>query len=111
MLRAYLISVVVMQGGDQLCQITCDTSTSIRQLKAKVEVEGGLKAATLAIYLPEVAQPLGQNATLADCGLPSILIALTLHKIAIADMLGVSPGELTDAQLAHGGKTVVLGLA
>jgi hypothetical protein len=52
-----------------------------------VEVEGGLKAAALAIYLPEVAQPLGQNATLADCGLPSgVLIALTLHKISIADM-------------------------
>jgi hypothetical protein len=34
-------------------------SISIRQLKAKVEVEGGLKAAALGIYLPEVAQPLG----------------------------------------------------
>jgi hypothetical protein len=66
-----------------------------------VQVEGGLKAATLAIYLPEVAQPLGQNVTLADCGLPSVLIALTLHKITIADMLHVSPGELTDAQLAQ----------
>ena len=96
-----MIFVVVMQGGDQLCQIACDTSISIRQLKAKVEVESGLKAAALAIYLPEVAQPLGQNVTLADCGLPSILIALTLHKIIIADMLHVSPGELTDAQLAQ----------
>ena len=74
-----------MQGGDKLCQIACDTSISIRQLKAKVEVESGLKAAALAIYLPEVAQPLGQNVTLADCGLPSILIALTLHKIIIAE--------------------------
>ena len=90
-----------MQGGDQLCQIACDTSISIRQLKAKVEVESGLKAAALAIYLPEVAQPLGQNVTLADCGLPSVLIALTLHKIAIANMLDVSPGQLTDAQLAQ----------
>ena len=90
-----------MQGGDQLCQIACDTSISIRQLKAKVEVESGLKAAALAIYLPEVAQPLGQNVTLADCGLPSVLIALTLHKIVIANMLDVSPGQLTDAQLAQ----------
>jgi hypothetical protein len=104
MLRAYLISVVVMQGGDKLCQTTCATSISIRQLKAKAEVGGGLKAVTLAIYLPEVAQPLGQNDTLADCGLPSILIALTLHKITIADMLHVSPGELADAQLAQPSK-------
>jgi hypothetical protein len=96
-----LIFVVVMQGGDQLCQLACDTSISIRQLKAKVEVESGLKAAALAINLPEVAQPLGQNVTLADCGLPSVLIALTLHKIAIANMLGVSPGQLTGAQLAQ----------
>jgi hypothetical protein len=100
-LHAYLIFVVLMQGGNQLCQIACDTSISIRQLKAKVEVEGGLKSAALAIYLPEVAQPLGQNATLADCGLPSMLIALTLHKIVIADMLRVSPGQLTDAQLSQ----------
>jgi hypothetical protein len=86
-----------MQGGNQLYLIACDTSISIRQLKAKVEVEGGLKAAALAIYLPEVAQPLGQNVTLADCGLPSVLIAL-----ALADVLHVSPGELlTDAQLAQ----------
>jgi hypothetical protein len=90
-----------MQGGDQLCQIACETSISIRQLKVKVEVESGLKAAALAIYLPEVAQPLGQNVTLADCGLPSVLITLTLHKITIADMLDVSPGQLTDAQLAQ----------
>ena len=66
-----------------------------------MEVEAGLKAATLAIYLPEVAQPLGQNATLAGCGLPSILYTLTLHKIDIADMLGVSPDLLTDIQLAE----------
>jgi hypothetical protein len=66
-----------------------------------VEVEAGLKAATLAIYLPEVTQPLGQNTTLAVCGLPSILYALILHKIAIADMLGVSPDLLTDALLAE----------
>jgi hypothetical protein len=66
-----------------------------------VEVETGLKAATLAIYLPEVTQPLGQNITLAGCGLPPILYTLTLHKIAIANMLGVSPDLLTDAQLAE----------
>jgi hypothetical protein len=70
------------------------------QLKAKVEVETGLKAATLAIYLPAVAQPLGQNATLADCGLPSILYTLTLHKIVIADMVDELMSELTDVQLA-----------
>jgi hypothetical protein len=36
---------------------------------------------------------------IAGCLLFSV--ALTLHKIIIADMLHVSPGELTDAQLAH----------
>jgi hypothetical protein len=88
------------QGGDRLCQIACNTSISIQQIKAKVEVEAGLKAATLAIYLPEVTQPLGQDITLAGCGLPSILYALILHKITIADMLGFSPELLTDVQLA-----------
>jgi hypothetical protein len=33
-LRADVIFVVVMQGGDQLCQITCNTSISVLQLKA-----------------------------------------------------------------------------
>ena len=56
-----------------------------------MEVEAGLKAAALGIYLPEVTQPLRQNVTLADCGLPSILYTLILHKIHIADMLGVRP--------------------
>jgi hypothetical protein len=65
-----------------------------------VEVEAGLKAAALAIYLPEVTMPLGQNIMLAGCGLPSILYTLILHKIAIAGMLGVSPDLLMDAQLA-----------
>jgi hypothetical protein len=66
-----------------------------------VEVEAGLKAAALAIYLPEVTRPLGQNNTLADCGLPSILYTPTLHNLAIADVLGVSPDLLTDVQLAE----------
>ena len=66
-----------------------------------MEVEAGLKAATLAIYLPEVTQPLGQNVTLAGCGLPLILHTLTLHKIPIADMLGVSHDLLTDIQLTE----------
>ena len=90
-----------MQGGNKLCEITCNASISILQLKAKVEVEAGLKAATLAIYLPEATRPLGQTVTLADCGLPSMLIAFTLHKIIIADMVGVCPDQLTDVQLAE----------
>ena len=90
-----------MQGGNKSCQITCNASISILQLKAKVEVEAGLKAVTLAIYLPEATRPLGQNVTLADCALPSMLIAFTLHKIIIADMVGVCPDQLTDVQLAE----------
>jgi hypothetical protein len=61
--------LLVVQGGDRICQIECDTSISIRQLKTKVEVEGGLKAAALAIYLPEVAQQLGAGAECHACGL------------------------------------------
>ena len=37
---------------------------------------------------PEVAQPLEQNVTFADCRLPSVLITPTLHMISIADVLG-----------------------
>ena len=93
------------QSGDQLCQIICSSSTSIRQLKSKVEVEAGLLAATMAIYLPEVDWPLEQNATLTDYGLPSKLYAVTLHKIAISEMLGVDPSGLKDAQLAEASLT------
>jgi hypothetical protein len=56
--------------------------------KLNAEVESGLKAAALAIHLPEVAQPLEQNVTFADCRLPSVLITPTLHMISIADVLG-----------------------
>jgi hypothetical protein len=69
------------------------SSTSIHQLKAKVEVEAGDPAATMAIYLPEVNRPLEQNATLTDYGLPSKLYALTLHKLVISEMLGVDPSR------------------
>jgi hypothetical protein len=69
------------------------------ELKAKAEVEAGLKATTLAIYPPEVDRPLAEGITLAGCGLPAKLYTLTLHKVVIADMAGVSPARLTDAQL------------
>ena len=98
-MRSYLILVVVTQGGNQVCRITCSSTTSIVELKVKVEVEAGLKAATLAIYLPEVDRPLAESITLVGCGLPAKLYTLTLHKVVIADMVGVSPDRLTDAQL------------
>ena len=71
------------------------------QLKVKVEVEAGLEAATLAIYMPEIERPLGESITLEGCGMPSKLYALKLHKIDIAALVGVRPDELTDAQLAE----------
>jgi hypothetical protein len=46
-----------------------------------------------------VDQLLGESVTLADCGLPAKLDTVILHKIAIADMVGVNPNELMDAQL------------
>jgi hypothetical protein len=78
-----------MQGGNTVCQLTCDFATSVLQLKAKVEVEAGLLAAALAIYSPEVARPLGNSVTLADCGLPSKLYVITLHKAVISELLGL----------------------
>jgi hypothetical protein len=52
-LRAYLFLDVTIQGGDQVCRIMCSSLTSALQLKAKVEVEAGLKAAALAtVNLP-----------------------------------------------------------
>ena len=89
-----------MQGGDQVCQVACIPSDSILQLKAKVEVEAGLKARTLAIYMPDIERPLGESVTLEVCGMPSKLYALKLHKVDIAALVGVRPDELTDTQLA-----------
>jgi hypothetical protein len=89
-----------VQGGQQVCQVGCIASVSILQLKAKVEVEAGLDARTLAIYMPDIERPLGESITLEICGMPSELIAVTLHQVDIAALIGVRPNELTDAQLA-----------
>jgi len=89
-----------VQGGNQVCQVACIASVSILQLKAKVEVEAGLEARTLAIYMPEIERPLGESVTLEVCGMPSKLYALKLHKVDIAALVGVRPDELTDTQLA-----------
>jgi hypothetical protein len=70
------------------------------QLKAKVEVEAGLEARTLAIYMPDIERPLGDSVTLEVCGMPSKLYAVKLHEVGIAALAGVGPNELTDAQLA-----------
>jgi hypothetical protein len=80
-----------MQGGNTVCQLTCDFATSALQLKVKVEVciEAGLLAAALAIYSPEVARPVRNSVTLADCGLPSKLYVITLHKAVISELLGL----------------------
>jgi hypothetical protein len=89
-----------LQGGNQICQFACGAAVSILQLKAKVEVEAGFEARTLAIYMPEIEQPLGENVTLEVCGMPSKLYALKLQKVDIAALVCVNPHELTDAQLA-----------
>jgi hypothetical protein len=97
---AYMIPAVVVQGGNQVCHVACIASVSIMQPKAKVEVEVGLEARILAIYMPEIERPLGESVTLGVCGMPSKLYALKLHKVNIAALVGVLPDELTDAQLA-----------
>jgi hypothetical protein len=81
------------------------------ELKAKVKVEAGLKAAALAIYLPEVDRPLAESITLAGCGLPAKLHMLTLHKVAIADIVGVSRERPADAQLTEGACSTAEGKA
>jgi hypothetical protein len=99
--EALIILAVVVQSGDQVCQVACIASVSILQLKVKVEVEAGLKARTLAIYMPEIERPLGESITLEGCGMPSKLYALKLYKVDIAALIGVRPNEVTDAQLAN----------
>jgi hypothetical protein len=89
-----------VQGGDQVCQVACTPLDSILQLKAKVEVGAGLKARTLAIYMPDIERPLGESVTLEVYGMPSKLYAVKLHEVNIAALAGVGPNELTDAQLA-----------
>jgi hypothetical protein len=76
---------------DQFCQITCSSSTSIFQLKAKVEAEAGLPASSSSDpeHLPARSQPAAGAACHTQCGLPSKLYALILHKIVISEMLGV----------------------
>ena len=98
--EALIIPAVVVQGGNQVCQVACIASVSILQLKVKVEVEAGLKARTLAIYMPEIERPLGESATLEGCGMPSKLYVLKLHEVDIAALVDVRPNQLTDAQLA-----------
>ena len=69
------------------------------QLKAKVEIEAGLKAETFSLYLPSNEEPLGESQTVGACGMPSELYAVVLHKVVIADAAGVPASELTDDQL------------
>jgi hypothetical protein len=100
-----LILVVATQNGSEVCKITCSSSVSMLQLKAKVAVEAGCLEAIHTIYLLN-GQPLGESVTLADCDILSgcgrvkELYMIKLSKVVIADMVGVSPHELTDAQLA-----------
>ena len=98
--EALIIPAVVVQGGNQVCQVACIASVSIMQLKVKVRVEAGLEARTLAIYMPDIERPLGDSVTLEVCGMPSKLYAVKLQEVDIAALVGVGPNELTDAQLA-----------
>ena len=69
------------------------------QLKAKVEIEAGLKAETFLLYLPSQEEPLGESQTVSACGMPSELYAIMLQKVVIADAAGVPASALTDEQL------------
>ena len=69
------------------------------QLKAKVEIEAGLKAETFLLYLPSKEEPLGESQTVSACGMPSEMYAVMLQKVVIADAAGVPASALTDEQL------------
>ena len=69
------------------------------QLKAKVEIEAGLKAETFSLYLPSQEEPLGESQTVSACGMPSELYAVVLQKVVVADAAGVPASALTDEQL------------
>ena len=69
------------------------------QLKAKVEIEAGLKAETFSLYLPSQEEPLGESQTVSACGMPSELYAIMLQRVVIADAAGVPASALTDEQL------------
>ena len=69
------------------------------QLKAMAEAEGGIKAETVALYLPSKEEPLGESITVSACGMPSELYAVTLKVVVIADAAGVPAVSMTDEQL------------
>ena len=73
--------------------------SSVLQLKAKVEIQAGLKAETFSLYLPSTEEPLGESTTVSACGMPSELYAVTLQMVAIADVAGVPAVSMTDEQL------------
>ena len=69
------------------------------QLKAKVEIQAGLKVETFSLYLPSAEEPLGESQIIDACGMPSELYAIMLQKVVIADIVGVSASILADEQL------------
>ena len=83
------------------------------QVKAKVEVQAGLKAEICSLYLESAEEPLGEHTTVSMWGMPTKLIAVTLHKVVVAEAAGVAAGELTDEQLGSAcsspdGKDIVI---
>jgi hypothetical protein len=95
------VKVKVTRMGADSCEINCKPAVSILQLKAKIQVQTGLQASLLSLYLPQRSvQPLGDSETLEDLGSPSELCAIVLQRVEVAiDIAGVAPSELTDAQL------------
>ena len=88
-----------MQGGDQLCELSCEPSAFVTELKAQIQVDTGKDAATLRLYLPSAEEPLGERDTLQSHGMPAELYAVTLEKIDIAQFVGVARSELADKQV------------
>ena len=59
-MRSRSIIGFVLQGGDSVT-IECRPSDSIFQVKAKVEVQAGLKAEMCSLYLESAEEPLGDG--------------------------------------------------
>jgi hypothetical protein len=89
-------------GGNLLCTIEdCCRSTTVMELKYRVEAEAGLDAA-LMILLHAEHGPMQNSLTLEASGIPNSteLYARNLHRVIVDEHLGIQAHEVTDGVLA-----------
>jgi hypothetical protein len=99
-----------VQGGNELCRIEgFDRRKAISELKVSIEAEVGLVHALTRLINLESLVELQDHLTMKDAGMPNEqalaagviqLYAQKLKKIVVADELQITPGEVTDSELA-----------